>query len=250
VLATDALPVVAGPFFGSFLLTLALRYPELRGLALGRSACPACGGTLAARDLVPLVSWLSLRGRCRHCGDAIGWIYPAAELAGLGIALWAATVDSGWLLWADCLLGWLLLALSLIDLRSGLLPDFLTMPTLVGGLALTAFAWPEGFLDHLLGAAIGYVSFAAIAWGYRLLRRREGLGRGDAKLLAAGGAWVSWQALPGVVLLAAVLALAIALSLRLARGTSLSATTSVPFGPYLAMAIWLMWLYAPQMVAA
>jgi leader peptidase (prepilin peptidase) / N-methyltransferase len=245
---SDLLPVVLGPIVGSFLYALVLRYPELTGFAVGRSACPACGGRIAARDLVPLVSWVLLKGRCRACAARIGWQYPAVEIAAAGLALWAATEMSGWLLWASCGLGWTLLALALVDLRCSRLPDPLTLPLLLAGLAVTALAWPTELADHLLGAVFGYAGLAAIGWLYRALRGREGLGLGDAKLLAAGGAWLSWQALPSVVLIAAALALAVVLGTGLARRMPLSAATRVPFGPYLAAAIWLVWLYGPLLL--
>lgn len=243
--AADFLPVVLGPFIGSFVLAAALRYPRFAGFATGRSVCPACGHALAPRDLVPILSWVLLRGRCRDCAARIGWHYPVVELAAAALALWAATAVSGWLLWVSCALGWVLLALSLVDLRCYRLPDWLTLPTLVAGLAVTAWAWPEAWPDHLLGAALGYAGLAGIGWLYRALRGREGLGLGDAKLLAAGGAWLSWQALPSVVLIAALFALAAVIGESTMRRMPVAATTPVPFGPYLAAAIWIVWLYGP-----
>jgi leader peptidase (prepilin peptidase)/N-methyltransferase len=243
VIAADFLPVILGPFIGSFLLVTVLRYPEMHGVALGRSTCPACHSTIAARDLVPLLSWTLLKGRCRNCAAAIGWRYPAVEIGAAAIAVWAATATSGWLLWATCGLCWTLLAASLIDLRCYRLPDFLTLPLLAAGLAITAWASPLDLTDHAIGAALGYTVLAGIGWLYRALRGRDGIGLGDAKLLAAGGAWLSWQALPGLVLVAALLALAAAAAIRLLRHEPLTAATRVPFGPYLAAAIWLAWLY-------
>lgn len=250
MIAPDFLVVILGPFIGSFLLAAALRYPAMTGFASGRSMCPACHSPIAARDLVPLLSWVCLKGRCRDCAARIGWHYPAVELAAAAIALWAATAMSGWLLWASCALGWALLALSLIDLRCYRLPDCLTLPALLAGLAVTHFAWPAALPAHLLGAVLGYAALAGLGWVYRVLRGRDGIGIGDAKLLAAGGAWLSWQALPGIVLTAAVLALLATLSVRLVRRAPLSAMTRVPFGPYLAAAIWLAWLYGPLELAS
>ena len=241
----EILPVLLGPFIGSFLLTVVHRYPRFEGLAFGRSACPGCHATIGARDLVPVLSWVMLRGRCRHCAAWIGWQYPAAEIAAAAIAIWAATIVSGWLLWVSCALGWSLLVLSFIDLRAYRLPDFLTFPTLLAGLALTWWAWPSALPDHLLGAVLGYAMLAGLGWLYRLCRSRDGIGLGDAKLLAAGGAWLSWQALPGVIFSAALLGLAAALLGWLAGRISLKGATPVPFGPCLALAIWVSWLYGP-----
>ncbi len=100
------LPVLAAPFVGSFLGLLIARLPVGGAVVLGRSACLACRHPLGPADLVPILSWLLRRGRCRHCGVAISALYPLVELAALGLALWAAAMVSGWLLWASCALGW------------------------------------------------------------------------------------------------------------------------------------------------
>ena len=246
------------PFIGSFLGTLILRLPTERPVVFDRSRCEACETTLTWRDLVPLFSWLISRGRCRHCGARVGAFYPLIELAALAVALWAVFALPGNLAWAGAGLGWALLALAVIDARHFLLPDVLTLPLIPAGLAATWLLNPAQLPAHLLGAALGFAVFAAIAWAYRRLRGREGLGRGDAKLLAAAGAWVGWAGLPGVVVLAAVGALLTLLCARFfaqrrrfVTGVpdpacpKLSATTAVPFGPFLALGFWITWLYGP-----
>jgi leader peptidase (prepilin peptidase)/N-methyltransferase len=239
--------LIAAPFIGSFLGTLVLRLPEGRPVLAGRSACPACGTRLGPRDLVPLLSWAILRGRCRQCGTLVPAFYPAIELAALGVAIWAATVVGGVALLASCLLGWGLLALALIDRRHFLLPDALTLPLLATGLGATALLDPPSLPAHAIGAAGGYLAFAGIAALYRQVRRRDGLGLGDAKLLAAGGAWLGWSALPSVVLLAALLGILEVLAARLGGGAPLAATRPIAFGTWLAAAIWLVWLYGPPL---
>ena len=238
------LPVLVAPFVGSFLGLLIARLPHGGRVVVGRSACPACDHPLGPADLVPLLSWLSTRGRCRYCGAGIAAIYPGVELAALGLAVWAATVLSGWLLWASCALAWGLLALSVIDWRHHILPDQLTLPLLAGGLVVAYAIRGSGLADHVAGAAAGFAAFALVGWIYRRLRGREGLGLGDAKLLAAAGAWLSWTGLPGVVLTATLSALAAALG-RALVGRSLAADTRLPFGPFLALGTWLVWLYGP-----
>ena len=137
-----------------------------------------------------------------------------------------------------CALAAVLAALAVYDLRQGRLPDWLTLPLTAAGLLV---AWRGGApADAAIGAALGFVFFETVAFGYRRLRGREGLGGGDAKLAAAAGAWVGWQGLPSVVLLAAATALAVALVRRRFGGTE-----SVPFGAYLAPAILLVWLTGP-----
>ena len=235
-----ALPIASAAVVGSFLGTLVLRLPRGQRVVAARSACPHCGKRLAARDLVPLLSWMLLRGRCRYCARPLSRLYPTIEIAALAVAVWAATV-SGPPLWASCVFGWLLLALAMIDWRQYLLPDVLTLPLLAAGLGLAALGEPADLGAHALGAIGGFSAFALIAWSYRQLRGRDGLGLGDAKLLAAIGAWVTWRGLPDVVVLAA----AVALLTALAQRKALDPTAKVPFGSYLALAGWLVWLYGP-----
>jgi leader peptidase (prepilin peptidase)/N-methyltransferase len=233
--------VLAAPFVGSFLGLLVRRLPEGRPVAWGRSGCEACGAVLQARDLVPLLSWLAARGRCRFCRQPLGWFYPGIELAALAVALLAIAVDGGDAVWLDCVLGWWLLTLGWIDLRTGLLPDALTLPLVVAGLAAAAALDPEDLASRALGAVLGWLGLWAVGALYRQWRGRAGLGGGDPKLLAASGAWVGAAALPQVILLAALAALAAALGLRLA-GRRLGLHSALPFGPFLALATWLVWL--------
>jgi leader peptidase (prepilin peptidase)/N-methyltransferase len=109
--------LLAAPIVGSFLGVLIRRLPEKRPIVWARSACEGCGAVLTVRDLVPLASWARSRGRCRHCGRALGWFYPAVELAAAAVALIALAVDDAETAWLDCVLGWCLLALAWIDLR-------------------------------------------------------------------------------------------------------------------------------------
>jgi leader peptidase (prepilin peptidase)/N-methyltransferase len=248
-MALETLAVLlAAPFVGSFLGVVIDRLPAGRPIALARSRCDACGVALGARELVPVVSWLWQRGRCAHCRAGLSAFHPTIELAALAVALSATLVLSGWLLLASCALGWALLTLAAIDQRHFLLPDLLTLPLIPAGLVV-AFALDPALLGpHVVGAIAGFAAFALIAFAYRRLRGREGLGLGDAKLLAAAGAWLGWQALPGVVTLAALCALAVALARSIA-GDKLSATTKIAFGSYLALAFWLVWLLGPPLLA-
>lgn len=238
---TSVLPIGSACAVGSFVGTLANRLPIGGSVTVSRSVCPCCGERLAARDLVPLLSWILLRGRCRFCAAPIGWFYPAIEIAALAVALWASTRSTGMALWASCAFGWLLLALGVIDWRHYLLPDVLTLPLLAGGIAWAAWQDPIELDAHILGALCGFTAFALIAQTYRWLRSRDGLGLGDAKLLAALGAWLTWRGLPDVVVIAAALALVVALIQRKAFDPA----AKVPFGSYLAFAGWLVWLYGP-----
>lgn len=240
----DVFLVLTAPFIGSFVTTLAHRLPAGVPIVIARSACPACGTTLSPMSLVPVVSWIVQQGRCRHCQTAISPAYPLVEITALLVALWAMTVVSGWLFIASCILGWALLALALIDARNFILPDVLTLPLLAGGL-VTTFAIDQGrLLDHLLAAVIAFGALSAIGVIYRMVRGRDGLGLGDAKLLAAGGAWVGLAGLPGIVLIACFSALTWALVQSVIQ-QKLSSDLRIAFGPFLALGIWAVWLYGP-----
>ena len=238
----DLLIILAAPFVGSFIGLAVQRRGTGEPIIHGRSRCPACGRTLSPLELVPLVSWLALRGRCRKCGARIGLYEPAVELAALGLALWAVAVAPGWIGWAGAGLGWALLGLGLIDLREMTLPDALTLPLIAAGLILAALAFPAP-LDHVIGAAIGGAGFAALGWGWERVTGREALGLGDAKLFAAAGAWLGWQALPSVLLIGALAGLAMALIRALLGRGGLRAP--LPFGPALAAGFWLTWVAGP-----
>lgn len=236
--------LAAAPFVGSFLGTLILRLPAGRPVAGGRSRCDACGERLGFRDLVPLLSWAVTRGRCRYCGAAFGAFYPAIELAAIAVALWCVAVFPTALLWPSALLGWALLALAEIDRRHFWLPDGLVLPLIAGGLAMSARAGSDQLLAAAIGAAAGYLSLSLINRLYGRIRGRPGLGRGDAKLFAAAGAWVGWTGLPQVLLIGSLSA--ILLSLVRAGGAGFpGGATAVPFGPGLALGLWLVWSFDP-----
>jgi leader peptidase (prepilin peptidase)/N-methyltransferase len=241
------LPLIVAPFVGSFLGVLITRLPAGEAVVVGRSRCSWCGHVLGVFDLVPLLSWFALSRKCRYCGSPLGWFYPNIELAAVVIPVWAATEVSGWLLWVTCALGWALLALAVIDARHLVLPDAITLPLIAGGLAMAALIDDGSVYEHALAAAIGFSAFWVIARCYRVVRRREGLGLGDAKFLAAAGAWVSWQGLPGVVFIGAASALVVAL-IKTAAGGKPAEEQRIPFGTYLCLSTWLIWLYGPLMV--
>jgi len=237
-------PILLAPFIGSFLGVLIVRLPAGRPVAMARSECDHCGHRLAGRDLIPFVSYALSRGRCRYCGEALGAFPFAIELAALAVAVWAvmAVDDAPWVV---CVFGWTLLTLAWIDLRTMILPDVLTLPLLAFGLAATWITTPDWLVDNLLAAALGYFTLAAVAWAYRRFRGRDGLGMGDAKLLAAIGAWLGLSLLPLVLLLAACAGLAAAGGAAL-TGKRMTATTAIPFGPFLALSGWLLLLYADR----
>ncbi|MEJ0019961.1 MAG: A24 family peptidase [Acetobacteraceae bacterium] len=164
-------------------------------------------------------------------------------VAAMAIAAWAFAIDRLTLRFGmDCLLGWTLLALAWIDWQHMRLPDPLTLPLLLLGLAAAWLDASTTVASSVIGAVAGYAALWSIEHGYRLVRGHEGLGRGDAKLFAAGGAWLGWQALPWTLLLASIAGIGLVL-LQRARGAKLTRETALPFGPALAAAIWLVRLY-------
>ena len=222
------------------------RLPEGRPVAMARSECEGCGHRLGPGELVPLLSYLALRGRCRFCRRPIDAFHPAVELAACGVALWALLADRSHAaadLWVNCALGWGLLALAWIDWRTGRLPDVLTLPLLLAGLTATFLLDSSRLLDHALGAVAGYAALRVLAMAYEALRGRRGMGEGDAKLLAACGAWVGWDGLPTVVWVAALTGIGLALAMTAVTRASLTGTLSLPFGPCLALGAWVVRLH-------
>jgi leader peptidase (prepilin peptidase)/N-methyltransferase len=237
-------PLLAAPFVGSFIATLVIRLPQGRAIAWARSACDHCGRVLRTWELVPIVSWAFLGGRCRHCRTPINLLHPATELGAVILAFWAVLAVPPELAPATAVFGWGLIAIALIDLRHFIIPNLLTLPLGVLGLALPLLWEPAAILDHAIGAFLGYVLLWLVALAYRWLRGRSGMGEGDARLLAAIGAWVAWDGLATVVLYASAAGLIHATIARLA-GREIRATSRLPFGPHLCLAAWLVWLYGP-----
>ena len=238
--------ILAAPLIGSFLGVVATRLPVGGAIIFGRSACPQCNHRLAVYDLVPIASWLLQRRRCRYCAAPIDAFYPLMEVGALIVALSAALVYSGWVLWISCVFGWALLTIAAIDYRYMTLPDELTLPLIVAGLGSAYFLDPDDLLLNVIGAVAGFVIFYFLRWAYRQIRGHEGLGLGDAKLLAASGAWVSFVGLPSVVLLGATAGLLVVItSAFFWGGRRLSAYDKVPFGSYLCLGTWFVWLLGP-----
>ncbi|RJF85356.1 prepilin peptidase [Sphingomonas cavernae] len=239
---------VAGAIFGSFIANLVIRWPRGEQVMVGRSRCEACGKPLVAAELVPIVSHLIQRGRCRGCGAAIDRKHLAIEIGAalIGASALFASPDLNGV--AGAIFGWFLLALAALDAEHFWLPDRLTLPLGVLGLAVGATGLGVPLIDRVIGAAAGFGALAAIALAYRALRGREGLGWGDPKLLGAIGAWLGWQMLPLVLLFASILGLLAVLAQR-ARGEAVSATTRVPLGALMAVAAWPLWLLLASGIA-
>lgn len=235
----------AGLIVGSFLGLVSLRLPLGQGFVRGRSRCAGCDRSLPPWRLIPLVSYLASRGRCTACRAPIPHRYPLLELAAAGIGVWSALFQSAPLAAAlTALLGWQLLLIAVIDAEHFWLPDRLTQPLLATGLAAAVVLDHTAPVDALIGAAAGFSGLWLLGRAYRSLRGREGLGGGDPFLLAAGGAWVGWIGLPSVLLWASAAGLSL-VAARALTGARVQGDDRLPFGPLLAVGVWLTWLVGP-----
>jgi leader peptidase (prepilin peptidase)/N-methyltransferase len=254
-----AVAAIFGAIWGSFFNVCIARVPEKQSVVSPGSRCGACGAPVRAFDNVPVLSYLWLRGRCRACGARFSPRYPLVELLGalLAAALWwqlvaqdptgALGIRLARFVYYFAFVG-VLVVLSFIDLATLLLPDVITRPGVVlfflAGFGVHEVSW----LERLIGGVVGY----AVIWGigelyYRLLDR-EGLGLGDAKLLALIGVALGWKALPLVVFAGSVSGSLISIPVllfkrrRRAPGESLR-EVQIPFGPFLALGA-LVYLFA------
>jgi len=214
-------------------------------LARPGSHCPACEQPLRWWHNVPLVSWVMLRGRCAACDAPISWQYPVVELgcaalfATLGWRLGPAATTVLWCAWAATLV-----AAAVIDWRTTLLPDALTLPLMWGGLIAAVLGWTLPPATALLGASVGYLVLWGVHRAFLMVTGREGMGRGDFKLLAALGAWLGWQPLLPLLLWASVAGSLVGWLLQ--RTGRLQGAAYVPFGPFLAGSALAVLLIGPE----
>lgn len=261
-----------GLLLGSFINVVILRLPRMMEIAWKResrellglspepeevfslmqppSRCPSCGAPVRAWQNVPVVSWLLLRGRCASCGKSISIQYPLVEaVTGLMSAVCAWKFGWGPQLAGALLLTWALIALTVIDLRTMLLPDSITLPLLWLGLLFAVAG--GGFVDlraAVIGAMAGYLSLWSVYHLFRLATGKDGMGYGDFKLLGALGAWLGWQALPMIILLSSVVGAAVGIVLIVLRRQGRE--VPIPFGPYLAAAGWLALVWGDTLKSA
>jgi leader peptidase (prepilin peptidase)/N-methyltransferase len=233
---------VLGLIVGSYLNVVIYRLPLGISTVLPRSRCPGCGAAIRVRDNVPVISFLLLRGRCRACGASISWRYPLIEgataLLFLGCFLrFGASFEA----LAGALFCALMVALALIDLDHMILPDVLTWPAVAAGILLQpVLSWARlgpgpwrALAGGVLGAAVGAGILLAVWAGWYLLRREEGMGLGDVKMLAAIGAFLGWQGVLMSLFFAALSGAAVGLGLMAWRGGDLK--SKLPFGTFLAL---------------
>lgn len=199
------------------------------------SHCPGCEHRIGVLENIPVLSYLMLKGRCRACGHRIGLRYPLVEVLSALLSVLAAWhFGPGWTAMGALLFLWVMLALTVIDLRTLLLPDDLTLFLLWAGLAVNLSGQFVPLESAVIGAMAGYLSLWLVYWSFKLVTGKEGMGYGDFKLLAAIGAWLGWQMLPLTLLLSSVVGALVGIALILFQGRGRD--VPIPFGPYLAAA--------------
>jgi leader peptidase (prepilin peptidase)/N-methyltransferase len=225
---------IFGAIFGSFSNVIILRLPKGESIVTPRSRCPKCGNPIQWFDNIPLLSWLALRGKCRNCQAPISARYPLVELL-MGLAFAGAFYFIGWNWYLIEILIFLfgLITASFIDIDHFILPDVFTLSGIVIGLAGALLNPERSFLDAFLGVFIGGGFLWAIAYFYFVIRKQEGMGGGDIKLLAWIGAVLGWKAIPFVIVASSLIGSVGGMLAALRQKEGMKAV--IPFGPYLAL---------------
>jgi leader peptidase (prepilin peptidase)/N-methyltransferase len=223
--------------------------PPPPGIVVERSHCPHCKHQLSWYENIPVVSWLALRGKCRNCKAPISPQYPLVELLTcLLFVLCVWRFGFGWQGFGAMVFTGFLVSMSGIDLRTQYLPDSLTLPLMWLGLIAAADNLYIPVKPALLGAVAGYVSLWSVWWVFKQLTGKEGMGHGDFKLLAAIGAWTGLKGVLPTILLSSVLGAIIGSAWLLAKGRDRG--TQIPFGPYLAVAGFVVFFWGESMLDA
>ena len=221
--------------------------PPPPGIVVERSHCPHCKTPLSWYENIPVLSWLALRGRCRHCSAPISVQYPLVELLTMLLVLACVwQFGFGWKGFGAIVFSCFLVALSGIDLRTQLLPDQLTLPLMWLGLVASIDPLYLTAKQALVGAIVGYLSLWTVWWLFKQLTGKEGMGHGDFKLLAALGAWIGLKGILPTILLSSLVGAIVGSIWLAAKGRDRA--TPIPFGPYLAIAGWIVFFWGGAMV--
>lgn len=215
---------------------------ETLSLSKPNSRCPHCGHNIRFYENIPVISWLFLQGKCSSCSHRISVRYPLVEAATALFALavahhYGVSLQAFWVI----ILTFALIALTLIDLDHMLLPDQITLPFLWLGLLINLNGLFVPLSDAVIGAVAGYMSLFTVFWLFKLLTGKEGMGFGDFKLFALFGAWMGWQQLPILILMASVVGAIVGIALMVINNKGRD--HAIPFGPYLAVAGWITLLW-------
>ncbi|WP_061014204.1 prepilin peptidase [Photobacterium leiognathi] len=217
-------------------------------LSVPRSRCPYCNHAISALENIPVISWLVLGGKCKECKAPISKRYPAIELLTAAMSLTVSLMlPPSWWSLAMIFFTFALIALTFIDIDKMLLPDQITLPLMWAGILLSVVGIsPVSLTDSVIGAMAGYLSLWSVFWVFKLLTKKDGMGYGDFKLLAALGAWLGWQLLPFVVLLSSLVGALCGLVLL--KMQDADNQTPFSFGPYLAIAGWIAMLWGAPII--
>ena len=224
-----------GAAIGSFLNVCIRRIPAGESLVLPASHCPQCLHPIRSYDNIPLISYLILRGKCRNCGARISLQYPLVELLTAILALllfWKFGLSLKFLL--TFIFAGVLVVITFIDLEHQIIPDVLTLPGIPLSLLAAVLGMGVPLLDAALGLLFGGGILYAIAFGYQLIAKREGMGGGDIKLLAMLGAFCGWKSLFFILLVSSFLGALVGITVMLIKGKDMK--YAVPFGPFLSIA--------------
>ena len=268
---TFAVAAVLGLLVGSFLNVVILRLPQSLeqewkaqccellelappkqhkvGLVFPASHCPKCHTPIKPWHNIPVISYLWLRGKCSSCQQAISPRYPVIELVSAlltVIVLWRLGFNTTGI--TVVFISWALLALTVIDIDTQLLPDNITLPLLWAGLIANSFGLITDLPSAVWGAVAGYLSLWSVFWVFKILTGKEGMGYGDFKLLAALGAWIGWQQLPLIIILSSLVGACIGIALIIIKGRDKN--IPIPFGPYLAIAGWIAFLWGSELTSS
>ncbi|MDW3096323.1 MAG: prepilin peptidase [Gammaproteobacteria bacterium] len=210
-----------------------------------RSQCPSCKHIISSLENIPLLSYLFQKGKCRHCGTSISAQYPLIELfTALFTGLIAFKFGFNWQALFAMVLGWSLITLAMIDFRTTLLPDNITLPILWLGIIANYFNLFCSLEESVLGAIFGYLSLWLVFQVFKLITGKEGMGYGDFKLLALLGAWLGWHYLIAIILISSVVGSIIGISLIVTK--ILGRDVPTPFGPYLALGGIICLIWGPE----
>lgn len=218
---------------------------ETFNLSVPASACPNCGHKIRFWENIPVISYLLLRAKCSSCKTKISIQYPVVELiTGIATLIVANTFGVTLQTVAAVLFTWVLIALTLIDLKKQLLPDSITLPLLWLGIFFSFYDVFTDLKSSVIGAMAGYLILWSVYQLFKLLTKKEGMGFGDFKLLAALGAWVGFSYLPQIILVSSVVGSIAGISMLLIGKTKQQ--QPIPFGPYLAVAGWIALLWGEK----
>lgn len=238
--------LLVGLALGSFMNVCIYRIPLEKSIIRPSSSCPNCGKKIRFYDNIPLISYLLLLGRCRHCHHPISWRYPAVE-AITGLLSLALFIRYGlslqyllFLLFAATLV-----TISFIDLDHQIIPDVLSIPGIVAGLAAAFIPGNVSWFDSIIGIIGGGGALFLVGLFYEKLTGKQGMGGGDVKLLAMIGAWMGWRSLPFVLLVSSLTGAIIGSVFLLAAGKGYR--VRIPFGPFLSLGALFYIFFGPQL---